>query len=33
MNKKLNVVSYTFAAVAGVSFAVGLAILSGEVRL
>ena len=33
MSKKLNVVSYTFAAVAGLSFAVGLAVLAGEMRV
>lgn len=33
MNKKMNIVSYTFAAVAGLSFAVGLAILSSEMRV
>lgn len=31
--KKLNVVSYTLAAVAGVSLICGLAVLSGEVRV
>ena len=31
--KKLNAVSYTLAAVAGVSLICGLAILSGEVRV
>lgn len=33
MNTKLNVVSYTFAVVAGVSLVCGLALLSGEVRV
>ena len=33
MNSKLNVVSYTLAAVAGVTLACGLAILSGEARV
>ena len=33
MQNKLNVVSYTLAAVAGVTFVCGLAILSGEVRV
>lgn len=33
MNKKLNIVSYGFAAVAGVTLVCGLAILSGELRV
>lgn len=33
MKNKLNVVSCTFAAVAGISLVCGLAILSGEVRV
>lgn len=32
MNKKIHAISYTFAAMAGLSFAVGLAILSDEMR-
>lgn len=33
MNNKTTFVSYTLAAVAGISLAAGLAILSGESRL
>ena len=33
MKSKLNVVSYTLAAVAGISLVCGLAVLSGEVRV
>lgn len=33
MDKKLHVMSYTLAAMAGVSLICGLAILSGDVRL
>ena len=33
MNDKLTIVSYTFAAVAGVSLVCGIALLSGEVRV
>lgn len=33
MQKKLNVVSYTLAAVAGITFVCGLAVLTGEVKL
>ena len=32
MNKKLNTVSYSLAAVAGISLICGLAILSGEMK-
>jgi hypothetical protein len=33
MHSKLNIVSYTLAAVAGVTLVCGLAILTGEVKL
>ena len=33
MKSRLNVVSYTLAAAAGISLVCGLAILSGEVRV
>lgn len=33
MQKKLNMVSYTLAAVAGVTLVCGLAVLTGEVKL
>ena len=33
MRNKINAVSYTLAAVAGVTFVCGLAILTGEVRV
>lgn len=33
MQNKLNIVSYTLAAVAGVTFVVGLAVWSGEARV
>ena len=33
MQNKLNVVSYTLAAVAGITLVCGLAVLTGEVKL